>query len=294
MERRILVLGGTGLLGEPVARRLRSDGFQVRILSRDPDKARRMFDASFQIVAGDVEDGESLLPAFRDCWGVHVSVAGPSEARSARVAASLARELGLSWIGYVSGSTVDERNGWFPMVEQKLRAEEAVADSGVPWTIFRPTWPFETLARFVRQGRATVIGKHRTPYHWFSAEDFARMVSTACGTEEAAAQTFYIHGPEAIPMREALDRYRKALHPEIDSVSTLPTWLGRVLAAVTRNKALGFASELMAYFDRVGEPGDPTEANRVLGAPTTTLDEWIGGRRVSGEVGSMQDRPPRG
>jgi uncharacterized protein YbjT (DUF2867 family) len=279
MNRRILVLGGTGLLGEPVARQLQGDGFQVRILSRDPDRARQLFDTSFEVVAGDVTDPDSIRHGLHDCWGVHISIAGPHERISAETVASLAPELGLSRIGYVSGSTVDERNRWFPMVEQKLLAEEAVAQSGVPWTVFRPTWPFETLARFVRQGRATMIGKHRTPYHWFSAGDFARMASAAYGIGEAAGQRFYIHGPEAILMHEALDRYREALHPDIDAVSTLPTWLGRVMATITRNKALRFASELMAYFERVGEPGDPTEANRMLGAPTTTLDQWLAARR---------------
>lgn len=288
MEGRILVLGGTGLLGEPVARRLSDDGFQVRVLSRDAGKARRMFDPAFEVVEGDVNDPESLRRALHDCWGVHISTAWPWELISARAVAPLARELGLSRIGYVSGSTVDERNRWFPMIGQKLAAEETVTKSGVPWTIFRPTWPFETLARFVRQGRATMIGKHPTPYHWFSGGDFARMVSAAYGAEEAAGQRFYIHGPEAILMREALDRYRAALHPDIDSVSTLPTWLGRVMATVTRNKELGFASRLMAYFDRAGEPGDPTGANRMLGAPTTTLDQWLEERKVFGEVGLAQ------
>lgn len=275
MELRILVLGGTGLLGAPVARRLRSDGFQVRILSRDPEKAHGMFDASFEVEAGDAGETETLRRALRDCWGVHISIAGPAERLSAEVAASVAPDLGVSRIGYVSGSTVDERNRWFPMVEQKLLAETAVAEAGVPWTVFRPTWPFETLTRFVREGRATVIGKHPTPYHWFSAGDFARMVAAAYRTEEAVGKRFYIHGPEAVTMHEALDRYREALHPDIDAVTTLPTWLGRVLAVATRNRQLAFASKLMAYFDRVGEPGDPTEANRVLGAPTTTLDEWL-------------------
>ena len=39
----ILILGGTGLLGAPVARRLQADGFPVRLLARDPDKARAIF-----------------------------------------------------------------------------------------------------------------------------------------------------------------------------------------------------------------------------------------------------------
>ena len=281
MNPRILVLGGTGLLGEPVARRLQSDGFQVRVLSRDPVKAHRMFDGPFEVIVGEVSDRECLRRALQGCWGVHISIDGPHELVGAKGAASLAGELGLSRIGYVSGSTVDERNRWFPMVEQKLLAEGAVADSGVPWTIFRPTWPFETLARFVRGGRAMVIGRHPTPYHWFSAGDFARMVSVAYKVEEATEECFFIHGPEAIAMHVALDRYREALHPDIDSISTLPTWLGRVLAFVTRNQLLRHACELMAYFDRVSELGDPTEANRVLGAPTTTLDEWLQERKTA-------------
>ena len=32
--------------------------------------------------------------------------------------------------------------------------------------------------------------------------------------------------------------------------------------------------ELMALLQRVGERGDPTEANELLGAPTTTASEW--------------------
>lgn len=274
MSHRILVLGGTGLLGEPVARRLQADGFRVRILSRDAESARRTFGSEFEVAAGDVGDPESLQAALEDCWGAHVSVAGP-ERIAAETVAELAPELGLSRIGYVSGSTVDEANSWFPMVADKLRAEEAVVGSGVPWTIFRPTWPFETLARFVRDGRAGMIGKHPTPYHWFSADDFARMVSTAYGSQEAVGKRLYIHGPQAIQMHEALDRYREALHPEIESISSMPTWMGRVLAALTRNDALRYASRLMAYFDRVGELGDPSEANALLGAPTTTLEEWL-------------------
>ncbi|MBE0593332.1 MAG: hypothetical protein IH616_13120 [Gemmatimonadales bacterium] len=107
------------------------------------------------------------------------------------------------------------------------------------------------------------------------------MVSSAYGMDEAAGKRLYVHGPEAITMHEALDRYRAALHPEIASVSRLPTWLGRLLGVVTRNDMLKFASALMAYFDRVGEPGDPTEANRLLGAPTTTLDAWLAERTTA-------------
>ena len=59
---KILILGGTGLLGAPVARRLQADGFEVRLLARDREKARAMFDESFEIVAGDLFEAHSAGP----------------------------------------------------------------------------------------------------------------------------------------------------------------------------------------------------------------------------------------
>ncbi len=44
---------------------------------------------------------------------------------------------------------------------------------------------------------------------------------------------------------------------------------------MTRNEFLRFGVAMMAYFNKVGEMGDPAEANRILGGPTTTLDDWL-------------------
>lgn len=38
MQKTIVVIGGTGMLGQPVARRLEDDGFGVRIMTRDRQK----------------------------------------------------------------------------------------------------------------------------------------------------------------------------------------------------------------------------------------------------------------
>jgi hypothetical protein len=59
----------------------------------------------------------------------------------------------------------------------------------------------------------------------------------------------------------------------------MPTWLARVIGTLTRNDMLKFAGKLMAYFDQVGELGDPAEANQLLGAPEITLDEWMQQRK---------------
>jgi len=276
----ILVLGGTGMLGAPAVRRMVADGHDVRLLVRKSAKAHKDFGKICDIATGDVADTDVLQKAMIGCDAVHVSVGGAADLLSAQNAATAARKAGLSRIGYVSGSTVSEANAWYPMTAQKVAAEEAVRDSGVPYSIFCPTWPMEQLPRFARDGKPTTIGKQRNPYHWFAAEDMGRMVSKAYATDEAANGRFYIHGPEALTISEALARYCDALYPGYGKVSSMPIWLAKLMGTATGNDMLKYAAGLMAYFEKAPELGDPTEANRILGAPTTTLDDWIAARQA--------------
>jgi uncharacterized protein YbjT (DUF2867 family) len=277
--RKILVLGGTGLLGTPVARRLQADGFAVRLLARDPAKARAVFDESFEIVPGDVTNVDSLEKAQVGCDGVHISIAGPAELPAAQNVAALAPALGLERITYISGATAVEENRWFPMTAQKLAAEEAIRACGVPYTVFCPSWPMEMLPRYARGGQPLMIGDRPLPAHWFAADDLARMISAAYRRDQAANKKLFIHGPEVVTAVDALERYCRAFHPEVESVPLMPIEAARAAAAASGNQMLGFFAELMAYFDQAGERGDPTEANELLGAPTTTLDAWIAQRK---------------
>jgi uncharacterized protein YbjT (DUF2867 family) len=276
---KILVLGGTGMLGAPVARRLQADGFEVRLMVRDPKKARGLFGNSFEIMAGDVADLSCLEEALEGCQGVHITIGGPVDQLSAENVADLAPRLGLERVTYVSGATAFEQNRWFPMTEQKLNAETAVRGCGLPFTIFCPTWPMEQLPRLAMGGRPMIIGNRPVLWHWFAADDLARLVSNAYQREKAINQRLFIHGPEAMSMVEAVKRYCQAFHPEVEAVTMMPIDAARAMADSTGNDMLKFFADLMAYFDKVGEMGDPTEANQLLGIPEITLDEWIEKRK---------------
>ena len=283
MQKRILVLGGTGMLGKPVVQRLKEDGFQVRVLARDVEKAKAQFDGSIEILQGDVTDMHRLESALEGCYGVHISVGGEVDQVSAENVAALAPQLGLEQITYISGATVAEKNRWFPMVAQKLDAEKAIRACGVAHTIFCPTWPMEQLPRFARNGKPSLIGKQPLPVHFFAAQDLAHMVSKAYQLEEAKNKRFYVYGPEAMTMKTALERYCARFHPVVEKISVMPLWPAKLLGALTGNEMLKFASGLMAYFDKAPETGEPSETNEVLGAPETTLDAWMESLKSKGE-----------
>jgi len=71
---RILVTGGTGYVGAHSVRALVDDGHEVRLLVRDPAKARAMFEAmglpALDCVTGDMTDEAAVRKALKGCKAV--------------------------------------------------------------------------------------------------------------------------------------------------------------------------------------------------------------------------------
>jgi len=280
MQKTILVIGATGMLGKPVAIRLKESSFRVRILSRNKDKARSLFDESFEIAEGEVTDIKSLETSLDGCYGVYINLSGDIEQSGTKNVAITASKKGLERISYISGTSVCEENIWFPLIKQKFLAEKSIRESGVPYSIFCPTWFMEVIPNFVKESRAFVFGKQPNPYHLIAAEDYARMVAASYGTTEAINKRFIIHGQESILLHDAVKQYCSDLYPKIKKVSTLPYWLGKIIATIKGSEQMKFGIEFSAYFEKVGERGDPTESNRILGAPKISLKEWIERRKA--------------
>ncbi len=295
----ILVIGATGMLGEPVARQLHADGFKVRLLARDPVKMRARFGDAYEVAEGDVEKPHTLPAALEGCYGVHINLAGgprPDDYHriefqgTANVVAA-ARGLGIERLTYVSGASVCLDRAWFYYARAKLRAEGAIRDSGIPFTILRPSWFMESLPWFVKGNRGLLIGKQQAPLHWLAAQDYAWMVSRCYRTTASANKVFYVYGPEALSMPEALRTYCAFVCPRAE-VYTVPSWLVGLVGTLTFNHRLRDWARLMAYFQHVTEDRDATPANSILGAATTSLRQWCAQRRMLMRNGAVLSRVP--
>lgn len=284
----ILMIGGHGMLGEPVARRLAADGHRVRLLARTPEAVRPRFGPEFEIVSGDVLDPASLDAALEGVDGVHINLAGgPSpedydrvERLGATNVAEAAARAGLKRLTMLTGTSVAPENAHFYATAAKLGAEEAVRGSGVPFTIFRASWFFESLPLFVNEGAVTVIGRHEHPLHWVAASDYAAMVSAAYASPQAAGQTFYVYGPEALTMGQALARFRAGLHPQAPLIDVSCDDLEAMAQQAESPKLADFA-KLMRYYEGFREANDPAPADRLLGKPSVTLEGWMEARRAA-------------
>jgi len=271
----ILILGATGMLGRPVAQCLTAQGQRVRALVREAAKGRRLLGDSGELAEGSALEERDVHQAMAGCWAVHVNLVQEAELAAMQHVVRSAAARGVQRVSYVSATTACEANRWFEVVDVKMRTEEVLRQSGVPHVVFCPTWVMETLENFVHGNRGTIIiGRNPPELHFVAAADFGRMVAQSYADERALGKRLFIHGPDAVTLPDALERFYAVCHPQL-RVMRLKLWQARLLAGLTRRAGLTYVTKLIDYFDRVGELGDPSEANRLLGTPSTTLDEWF-------------------
>jgi NADH dehydrogenase len=279
------------MLGRPVAARLHSDGYTVRVLARDPGRARSLLGPGYEYTEGNVAGISSLRAALEGCTGVHISLkagASPGEAErvehqgTARLAAAAA-QAGVERVTYLSGCYVSPGLAGHSEAEKaKLAGEQAVRQSGVPYTIFKPTYFMESLALHVQGRVAVVLGHQPHQLRMVAAADYAAMVSRAFRVPGAAGTSLFVFGPEPVSIPDALRFYCRAVGGG-QPVITVPLPVMDVVNRAFMRGALSREISLMRLMQRVGEPAGGADAGDVLGAATTTLAQWCAGQADAGE-----------
>jgi uncharacterized protein YbjT (DUF2867 family) len=148
MSSTILVTGGTGTLGRLVTPMLLDAGYKVRILSRSSRDAA----AGIDYVTGDLLAGEGIESAV-DGVEVVLHLAGGQKGddvatRNLVKAAARAEVQQLVYISVIGADRVP-----LAWLKSKMAAEQAVAESGVPWTTLRAA-QFHSLTLTMVRGMA--------------------------------------------------------------------------------------------------------------------------------------------
>jgi uncharacterized protein YbjT (DUF2867 family) len=278
MTKKILVIGAAGFVGTPIVRQLLADGFAVKALVRNEQKARHLLgDAvELELVVGDLTDRVVLESALAGVDGVNLSAPWKKEADLAKNVSRILAAQGRkdARVTYISGTTTLPENRWAPMIAEKLKAEHALIDSGVEYTILRPSWFMDALPLFVRDGRATLFGKQTQAYYFLSLVDFARAVSDCYKKEETANQTMVLNGPQALQMLDALQQYCDVAAPGIRA-AIMPIWFGNMLAWMTKSPELRDVVGMMAYFEKSPKVSSPNGAEGWVVSAGMTMAEWL-------------------
>lgn len=266
----ILVAGGTGFIGKAVVAALRRHGQPVRILSRG---SANPFDGDpgVTVVHGDVRNPTSLPSAMGGVSAVVAAVQFPGhpvevpregltydeyDRRGTEHLVAAAEAAGVRRFVYVSGAGVGEGRPeeWYVA---KGRAEQAVRDGGLEWTIVRPSWTygpgdrslnkFAFFARWLPVVPLTSLGRNRVrPVH---VDDVAEVIARCVELPAAAEQTIGVGGPEFLTMREvvatllaAMGKRRLVLPTPVPLVRLGAAVLYRLPGRILSPRAVDFAN----------------------------------------------------
>lgn len=283
---RVLVIGGTGMLGFPVVKQLLKDNFKVRVLARNVKKAEQMFGKKIEIAEGKIEDESSLLKALKNCDAVHINLnGGPApedydkiEHLGTAAVVKAAQKMQITKVTYLSGLyTRSDPDVKAPSVLAKYKAEEFIKNSGINYSIFRSTWFMESLPLFVQGKKAMLIGKQPKKLSWLAVEEYAVMVSASFRNLETNNRIFDVYGPEKCTMKEALEIYLKIVLPEV-KIKKTPIFLIKLMANISRKPELKSLALFMEHASKNGETGNPEETNQIFGAPVITIEKWAEAR----------------
>ena len=220
----ILLTGATGTVGSALLRRLTADGRPVRALVRDQ---RRLGDqrVRVQIALGDLSDPPSFRNALR---GVHTVVhlaasirdqpRGSIEELNAVATLRLVRaaeRAGVQRFVFFSAMNAHHhsRTRFF---RAKALAEEAVEESSLSTTVFRPSIiyapgdPWITLLdRLSRLPAVPISGSGRALYQPVWADDVADAVVSSLSS---ANSTYELAGPEVLSYNDIVKTVLRAQH----------------------------------------------------------------------------------
>lgn len=209
---RVLVTGGTGTVGSHVVQALLAHGVEVRVLTRDPGKARLPDGAT--AVAGNLLDVGTVRTLFTDVDGVFLlNAVSQTEAAEALMALTAMRGSGVRRLVYVSVHQVDTAP-WLPHFGGKIGIEAAVKASGIDYTILRPDnfyqndyWYKDVLLQYgVYPQPLGDVGTSRV-----DVRDIAEMAALALTTPGHAGQTYDLVGPEVLTGSQVAAAWSAAL-----------------------------------------------------------------------------------
>lgn len=277
-----LVVGATGMVGSIICRRLAEEGASVRGLVRessDPEKVRTLTELGVETVVGDLRDRASLDRACQGATAIIETAAampftfqpGVNDIETTDLAGvaqllEAAKGAGVDHAVYMSFSGNLDLD--FPLRNAKRVTEARFRDSGMTWTVLRPSffmevWLGPAVGFDAGAAKATIYGPGTAPISWIAVADVAEFAVRALDEPSARNAILELGGPEAVTPLEAVRIFEAAggrpfqvEHVSVEALvaqqAAAPDDMGRSFSGLMRCYAQGDAIPMAATARRFG------------------------------------------
>lgn len=254
---KVLVTGATGNTGSGLIPALRSAGVEVRAFVRDESKAQPLRELGAEIMVGDLDKPGTIEPAIEGIDKIYLLTwNGPTQEQQAKNVIKAAKNA--------SNAHIVRHSMWGSeksrIVQQGKRVEEAVKDSGLPWTLLRPTFFMQNTMM-----AAETIASDGTIYSDMGdgklgmidirdVVDSALAVLTGRGHK---GKSYILTGPKAISFHDVANTFSKVLDKEVRYVNVPGE------AALESMVGMGFPEWIAKGYSELNEGFSENFANRV-------------------------------
>ena len=217
----ILVVGATGFLGGEICRRLVKEQHEVRALVRSTSDATaiaQLRSLGVELQPGDLKEPASLREA---CKGIDTVFSTATITRTRQPGDSIetadgqgqlnlveaAKQEGVKRFVFISYSGQIGKDD--PLTVAKRSVENAVKNSGMHYTILRPScfmeaWLSPALGFDFPNAKATIYGQGLNKISWISLGDVAAFAVESLSNPAAVNAVLELGGPQALSQNDVV------------------------------------------------------------------------------------------
>ena len=275
----ILVSGAAGKTGMAVIRSLLRHRQEVRAFVRSAQQKAQVERLGIaEALIGDLTRPEDLTQAVSGvrkvlhiCPNVH-----PAEVEIGAGMIAAAKRSGIEH--FVYHSVMHPQIEAMPHHWQKLRVEEMLIESGLPFTIVQPAsymqnLPLDTIRT---EGQLSVPYDLRTRHSLVDLSDIALVYARVLTEPGHHYAVYELAGPQLLDQFQIAAIMTKVFGKPIEAVrERVEDWRQRAQTSGLSPYAVDMLVKMFAHYDQHGFIGNPNVLKHLLPATPTTLEAWL-------------------
>lgn len=219
----ILITGATGKVGRELVQDLQARRSKFKVMARSKEAIKDFETRGIKVVHGDFERPEGFTTILSDVTSVFLlTTPRPDSLALERKFLAACRAKGVHHVVRLSAMGA---NPWAAsaLIRSHGACEALLEDSGIPWTILRPTVFMQNLVAFM----GPTIAKESTLYApagdallpWVDTRDIAAVAGTLLTTTGHEGLVHELTGPEALTYGQVAETLSKQLGRQITYVN---------------------------------------------------------------------------
>jgi len=274
----ILITGAGGKTGKAITKALSNESTVCAFVHREEHVAVLKSYGAEKVIVGDMRVGSSIRSAMQDVVAIyHICPnMNPDELEIGKQIIREAKNAGVEHVVYHSvlhSQTEKMHHHW-----QKMRVEEMIFESGLPFTILQPAPYMQNLLaswkNIVENGILHVPYSVQARFSFIDLEDLAeaaKIVLTQPGHRYASYELAGIEPASHLEVAEVISHTLKMdVRAEKEEIEA---WKSR--AAGLSEYAIENLTRMFEYYDQWGLAGNPNTLKWLLNKESTTLEAFL-------------------